>query len=466
MIIKIARLTFLLLIFSVFFAVKPTVVLAEDTGSSGGSPSTTSNSSESTTGKDSDSSNATGSKGGAEEGEEKGEEKEESSGGGGTKGVCTKCIKQEITEIQIFLKEVVWQGLVSPALKKATLQMGSGAFWQLVTIGTFFDASIQMDTQRVLQELWTKAYKDYRPSMQMCTIGTNSRGLVAGESSAEMTEYVLARHALDRQRGVMNNNASEGVKEDMEGRFSDFAKDYCNPHDQNGVFSKLCTGSGGPKEYQNRDIDYPRAVEVHKTLNVDFLESSSVGSSERRTEDSFFALSSNLYGNRVLPRMPAFFLTDENKQTLYLNLRSLMAKRNVASQSFNAIVAMKTKTGKQNGGAGTDSAISRAFTKNIMKQLNPNANVDKLRYTKSDLSYYEQMEFLTKRLYQDPTFYTNLYDTPANVDRQYTAMQAIGLMQDYDTLESYLRTELMLSVLVGMEIDKLQAEVEGRGGGA
>ena len=70
------------------------------------------------------------------------------------------------------------------------------------------------------------------------------------------------------------------------------------------------------------------------------------------------------------------------------------------------------------------------------------------------------MEVLTKKVYQKPDFYTNLYDTPANVDRKEVAMQAIGLMQKFDIFKSYLRNEASLSVLLEMEVVTLQNEVE------
>ena len=75
-------------------------------------------------------------------------------------------------------------------------------------------------------------------------------------------------------------------------------------------------------------------------------------------------------------------------------------------------------------------------------------------------SYYAQMEFLTKIMFQNPQFYVTLYDTPANVARKKVILQAIGLMQDFDTLQSNLRTEMMLSQMLELEIIKLQAGVQ------
>ena len=63
-------------------------------------------------------------------------------------------------------------------------------------------------------------------------------------------------------------------------------------------------------------------------------------------------------------------------------------------------------------------------------------------------SYYAQMEVLTKKLYQSPDFYTNLYDKPANIDRISASMEAIKLMQMRDWFHAATRREMLASLLV------------------
>ncbi|HEY8192131.1 MAG TPA: hypothetical protein VIG74_06880, partial [Alphaproteobacteria bacterium] len=77
-------------------------------------------------------------------------------------------------------------------------------------------------------------------------------------------------------------------------------------------------------------------------------------------------------------------------------------------------------------------------------------------------SYQARMELLTKKMYMDPVFYTNLYDKPANVDRKGAALRAIGLMQDMDMFKSRLRNEMALSVLLELEIQTYQESVDNR----
>ena len=67
-------------------------------------------------------------------------------------------------------------------------------------------------------------------------------------------------------------------------------------------------------------------------------------------------------------------------------------------------------------------------------------------------SYYAQMELLTKKIYQSPTFYTNLYDKPANVQRLRAAMKAVKIMQDRDIHAAYLRREMLMSMLLEVKL--------------
>ena len=78
-------------------------------------------------------------------------------------------------------------------------------------------------------------------------------------------------------------------------------------------------------------------------------------------------------------------------------------------------------------------------------------------------SYSAQMELLTRRLYQVPSFYANLMESNANVARQQTAMEGIALMQDRDIYESLRRSELVMSALLEMYIIQEQSAYTDRG---
>ena len=195
-----------------------------------------------------------------------------------------------------------------------------------------------------------------------------------------------------------------------------------------------------------------RTVDSPWTLDVDFTNTTLTDN-----EEEIMALANNLYGHEVFIRPPSKSLQTQsgvrisNMQKLYLDMRSVLAKRSVAENSFNAITAMKTS-----GAPG-----SHDYLVELVKQLGvPAADVDKL--LGPNPSYNAQMEVLTKKIFQNPDFYTNLYDTPANVDRKGVAIQAIALMQKFDLYKSYLRNEANLSVLLELSVQDLQDEVENQ----
>jgi len=71
-------------------------------------------------------------------------------------------------------------------------------------------------------------------------------------------------------------------------------------------------------------------------------------------------------------------------------------------------------------------------------------------------SYNAQMEILTKKIYQWPNFYSDLYDKPVNIDRKDTSIQAIALMQKRDMYRSQLRSEANMAIWLEILVEDLQ----------
>src|SRR5690606_26127174 len=89
--------------------------------------------------------------------------------------------------------------------------------------------------------------------------------------------------------------------------------------------------------------------------------------------------------------------------------------------------------------------------KALMKEMGlPDDEVEKV--LGENPSYYAQMEFLSKKIYQNPNFYTALYDKPANVERIRAAMTAVKLMNDRDIHAAMLRREMLLSMMLELRL--------------
>ncbi|MCB1556917.1 MAG: hypothetical protein KDJ15_06345, partial [Alphaproteobacteria bacterium] len=287
------------------------------------------------------------------------------------------------------------------------------------------------------------------------------RALAMAEMNADYNTFLLGRRALDRQTEKAHGVASVGTAEDIDDRLIQFRKRYCDPNDNAGLLEKVCA-EDIDSATMNKDIDFGRTIGTPWTLALDFSDSEKTGD-----EQDVLALSSNLFGHSVFENIPdAYF---ENPQNAYkiLDMRSLIAKRSVAQYSFDALTGMKAE-----GPAEMDK--TGGYMKAVLDQLGiPESDIPTLlsggeatqNGTDTDAllkpSYYAQMEVLTKKIYQNPSFYMTLYDTPANIDRKGAALRAISLMQNTDMLKSRLRSEMLLSVLLETELDPLYKEAQG-----
>lgn len=356
----------------------------------------------------------------------------------------------ELTAQRIWMISIFWEDNLLPALMLMSEQLTVVAMKQVEIIGTFLDAKHQMETQLVLQKIRAQAHKDYHPSIGICEFGSSVKSLAASDRKAEFNTYLMGQRSQDRNLGNAFTAASTGQDADKESRLDQFKKSYCDTADNNDGLGYLCSGGSAPAARRNKDIDFVRTIAYPQTLDVDFTDEDPGLTND---EEDVMALSANLFANDVFERPVPTSLKQDSANDItamqehYMNARSLIAKRSVAENSYNALMAMKSK-----GAPG-----SKDYLKGILKELGI-SQTDK--WLGENPSYYAQMEVLGKKIYQDPDFYTNLYDKPANVDRKGVALQAIGLMQKFDLFKSYLRQEASLSVLLELAVMDLQQEVE------
>ncbi len=379
-------------------------------------------------------------------------------------------------------------------------QLTAVAVKQTEIVGGFMDAKHQMETQQVLQKITARAHKDYHPSTGMCEFGSSIKSLAASERQGETIAVILSQRSMDRGLGNANTSAANGKAGDTDSRLKQFREVYCNPKDNNNALAFMCEhdqdgdlsdsdigdavpgGRGAPTDNIhriNKDVDYARTLDFPWTLDVNLLDNSGDPTAD---EQDVFALATNLFGNEVFTRPDGSKLLDDGKdnstsltpmQNAYMDARAVLAKRSVAENSYNALVGMKAS-----GTAGsrdflealllelgiddtTTDVVSHRGDSSGSPRTFPTANVSELdALLGENPSYYAQMEVLTKKIYQNPDFYTNLYDKPANVERKGVAMQAIGLMQKFDLLKSNLRNEASQSVLLELAVIELQKEFE------
>lgn len=353
---------------------------------------------------------------------------------------------------------------VIPALQRFTEQMSAVAMQQTAIIGTFLDAKNQMEAQRTLQELQAEVHKDYQPSESFCTFGTSVRSLAHSESVGRYNAMALSRRQQARHLGQKNIGGAESPSHDKRARWTQFTENYCDPQDNNwnGTpdtgLSSVCNAPDSDRI--NIDVDYTRLIENRRSIDLNapyFVEAPD--------ELDIMSLGNNLYGHDVLFRqVNRSNINQEDMSKLYLALRSVAAKRSVAENSFNAIVGMKTlgsSDGLLDPGTAAGATQTHLYLGAILTELGiPEEEAVQYlglglgsdSYSGFNPSYYAQLELLAKKIYQNPDFYANLYDKPANIKRKSAALKAIELMLDRAIYESQLRQEMAMSVLLASRL--------------
>ncbi len=406
----------------------------------------------------------------------------------------------QFRRLERFIVHTMWEQSILPAMMLAAEQFTAVALQQAMAIGMFIDAENQLAAQRMLQEIQAQAHKDYQPSVGLCEFGSVMKSLAASERLGEVTATVLSQRSQDRQLGQVDTLGAYGHELDKGGRIMQFKSLFCDPSDRDAVLRDAGDGLeavchtlhssnfNNVVERLNKDIDYFTLFDGSNNLSIDFTNNSIVseeslgppgeGDIHNEDEEHIFAMAAHLYGYDNFARIPAKLIRNDpdkplsSAQKAYLDMRSIVAKRSVAENSFYAIAGMKTQgiqiprldssgnpVADVNGRDIMDPMSSRIYMESILEQLGV-PDTESVSILGESPSYYTQMEILTKKIYQNPNFYTNLYDKPANVKRKTVAMQAIKLMQKFDMLKSFLRGEASVSILLELAIVELQGEVE------
>jgi hypothetical protein len=345
--------------------------------------------------------------------------------------------------IQYYYREII-----GPAIMKMTEQLSAVAMYQMYLVGTLFDAKLQLETQLINQTLEAEAQKNYSPDTEICSIGSTAKSLAANERSGELTAHALADRMLARQLLGQESIAAAGDISDKNTRAAQFKNTYCNDSDNNTSLALIC--NGGISDIRvNKDIDYGRLIGSPLTVDVTYGDTPAFNDEE----EDLLALSYNLYGHNLMSYLSPREIAASGNATLYLDARSVAAKRSVAMTSFNALAKMKS--------AGLPNN-PYDFMGSIVQELGVTDNDEIIALIGENPSYYAQMEILSKKLYQRPEFYINLYDKPANLKRKAAAMHAVGLMQNMDLFDSNLRSEALMAVLLELKLMKQQKDVRNR----
>ncbi|MCB9978796.1 MAG: hypothetical protein H6862_04225 [Rhodospirillales bacterium] len=380
----------------------------------------------------------------------------------------------ELEEDRRWMFEDVFIGHILPSMMMMTHQLTAVAMQQVFAMVPYFDAWTQMESQRLIQQLQAQAHKDYHPSEGICEVATIVRSLANSDRNRQFNTSAFSQYMLERQAGQGDVGATEGRKEDRRNRVMQYTQTYCDDRDNNTAMQNLCDGTAASAERKNKDLDYNRILLEPETLDVDFLDNAGVPTEQ---EQDLFTMTSNLFAPEVLTRIPKAYLKDPPTtsgdtqgnplQANVLEAQSLVAKRSVAQNSINAIVGMKAEASMKYAPTEPDFPSDQKGAEPYLYAFLRDLGFDETNIKEmigENPSYYAYMGILTKKIYQNPEFYINLYDKPANVARKRVALKAIELMQDRDIFQSQLRTEATMSVLLEMAVQDSQSGVANQEG--
>lgn len=329
------------------------------------------------------------------------------------------------------------------AIRMFADQMTKIMVMQTMLIGPLLDAKHQLESQQLFGEWQAETHRDYQPSEQVCAFGTLSRTMANAED--RVRHNITSIDSIMLKRELLNgySASSWGPFADMATRLERYKTVFCDPNDNNRELGTMC--ASGASARKNNDLNHYKTVTRKLTLPVDFTDTALTPE-----EEDILTLSRNLFDHNVLTPIPERVMMPAGMNFDPLqDARMLSAVRGVARYSFASQVAQKTP--------GTGLEVTRL--RNVMAGIGvAPADVDGLIGTQP--SYYAQMNILSKKLFQDPQFFTNLYLGPANVARTGVALQALQIMHDRQRFEASLRKEMLLSMILEMNLRQEQDTVD------
>lgn len=317
-------------------------------------------------------------------------------------------------------------------------------------LGSMMDAQNTLTALRAIQKANLESTRKYQPSTGVCAFGSVGTSLAASDARAIANKMAFNEILIDTEKQVRNTAFAKTESEGRSAVLEDFQRKYCRGIDNNNGLKSFCKGLGASDTRFNRDVDYARVFDAPLTVKANFTDGV-----KTPVEEDVIALFRNLSVAQVLPAVSKSVFQTDTKSAAAQDLRAAIAAHSVAQNTFADIVGQKSE------GSGASSASIKA----VIQHLGLSA-ADAEAHVGSKPSYYAQMEILTKKMYQDPAFIANLYESPENVTRQRAAIKATSLQQGFDLYQSLKRREMMLSALLELKLRQRAAQENQSGSSA
>jgi hypothetical protein len=339
----------------------------------------------------------------------------------------------------------------APAMTKSFGGITSQLLGNAALVGNVIEGQTNIQSIQNFQSASSEILTSHQSSEALCRFASLGKSLAADDVKRRAQQLLFSEVGLARSLGTEGAPAASGAVGDVAARLNMFITEFCDKESNNNGLGLMCNQAGSVfgsgVNVKNADLNFAQVISLKPTLDIDLTDQftgvNSNGAPNNLTpdEESVIAMSYNLYGHKTIaPRFGETELESPEGQQAYIKIRTLLAGRALASNSFYAFVTERA--------TGTGAALPHM--KALLNEMGVSAaDAEKLIGLKP--SYYAQMNLLTRSLYQNTNFYGTLMEGKTNVTRQSAYMDSIDLMQDRDLYNSSLRTELLLSSLIELE---------------
>jgi|GEM_PF-3400889 len=305
---------------------------------------------------------------------------------------------------------------LDPAIRSVATQTTTESKNHSVNAGATTDATMQLNAQRKMQEQQARSTIDSQPNTSLCRMATLSDNMQGASAAKETAVQKITKQSLDRQMLVEGSSGEGGRIGDVNIRYASLQEMNENP------------------AMKNADVDVFSAIYQPMTLDADYM-SNDVTDSKKRIA----SVMDNLVGDELLQGPQSFDLNDEKFQNLVTDSRALANSRSFSATSLSYLIGSRTQGAKSGEYASAVMMQNGATQQDAQKILGERPS-------------FEAMNNLVAKK-NIAGFIPELYDSTANVSRASAALQAQGMSQSVELLETLLRSGNLVSRIGAQSVD-------------
>ncbi len=338
-----------------------------------------------------------------------------------------KVVLEKIEEVTDAI--LTWQNLwywydVRPILQETTAQNITMIVDQTRNIGSFFDAAQQVKSYQMAHSLDNENHKKYRPSENMCVIGTSSSGFTRANLIRRAMNSAMPMEFIKPELNVIGTSAVDGNGAYTLSVWDEYVARYCDvtANDQNA-------GCLATAPFVDQDIKLSHIIFDRPTLDI----------ADADYKMNLDHLIRNIVNPQVPETMTEATLLTEDGRTKYLERRVNYARRGVVYEALSHVIARRMPGSDQNA---------------TIDELLGFAGVNAGDYGLGDNPSYEEiMNVFSRDRFRTGKYQTSLIESPdANV-RERAAIEGFKFMHHHDQLDLMDRMNLLLATQVSIAIN-------------